>query len=265
MSRIQGSFENLRQSRRKALIPYITAGDPDPAATVPMIHAMVEAGADIVELGVPFSDPMADGPVIQRSSERALRHHVGLDRVLAMVREFRAKDRSTPLVLMGYANPIEAMGQEAFVQAAHEAGVDGLIVVDYPPEECREFARLLRACGMDLVFLLAPTSTPERIAMITQLASGYIYYVSLRGVTGAANLDLAEVARKIAQIRARTTMPVGVGFGIRDGATARAICDIADAAIIGSRIIQEIEAAPESARDRVAAFLRGVRLAMDAK
>ena len=265
MSRIRGTFEELRRLHRKALIPYVTAGDPDPGATVPIMHAMVQAGADIVELGVPFSDPMADGPVIQRSGERALRHHVGLDRVLAMVREFRAKDRSTPLVLMGYANPIEAMGQKEFVQAAHEAGVDGLIVVDYPPEECREFTMLLRECGMDLVFLLAPTSTPERIAMIAQLASGYIYYVSLRGVTGAANLDLADVARKIAEIRARTTLPVGVGFGIRDGATARAICGIADAAIIGSRIIQEIEAAPESARDRVAAFLRGVRLAMDAK
>ena len=265
MSRIQNTFDKLRKSRRKALIPYVTAGDPDPAATVRIMHAMVEAGADIVELGVPFSDPMADGPVIQRSGERALMHRVGLDRVLAMVREFRAQDRSTPLVLMGYANPIEAMGQQAFVRAAHEAGVDGLIVVDYPPEECREFAGLLRECDMDLVFLLAPTSTPERIAMIAQLASGYIYYVSLRGVTGAANLDLADVARKIAQIRARTALPVGVGFGIRDGTAARAVCDFADAAIIGSRIIQEIEAAPESARDRVATFLRGVRLAMDAR
>jgi tryptophan synthase alpha chain len=225
----------------------------------------VQAGADIVELGVPFSDPMADGPVIQRSVERALRHHVGLDRVLAMVRAFRAEDASTPLVLMGYANPIEAMGQEAFTRAAHEAGVDGVIVVDYPHEECEEFARQLRECGMDLVFLLAPTSTPERIAMIAKLASGYIYYVSLRGVTGVANIDLADVAGKIAEIRAQTTLPVGVGFGIRDGATARAICDIADAAIIGSRIIQEIEAAPDSARDRVAAFLSGVRTAMDAK
>jgi tryptophan synthase alpha chain len=265
MSRIQGTFEKLRRSGRKALIPYVTAGDPDPGATVPIMHAMVQAGADIVELGVPFSDPMADGPVIQRSGERALKHHVGLDRVLAMVREFRAGDASTPLVLMGYANPIEAMGQHAFVRAAHDAGVDGLIVVDYPPEECHEFARELRECGMDLVFLLAPTSTPERIAMIAKLASGYIYYVSLRGVTGVANIDLADVAGKIAEIRAQTTLPVGVGFGIRDGATARAICDIADAAIIGSRIIQEIEAAPESALDRVAAFLRGVRLAMDAK
>jgi tryptophan synthase alpha chain len=265
MSRIQGTFEKLRNSGRKALIPYVTAGDPDPGATVPIMHAMVRAGADIVELGVPFSDPMADGPVIQRSGERALKHHIGLDRVLAMAREFRAVDASTPLVLMGYANPIEAMGQEAFIRVAREAGVDGMIVVDYPPEECQEFARQLRQCGLDLIFLLAPTSTPERIAMIAQLASGYIYYVSLRGVTGVANIDLADVAGQIAQIRARTALPVGVGFGIRDGATARAICDIADAAIIGSRIILEIEAAPESARERIAAFLGEVRLAMDAK
>jgi tryptophan synthase alpha chain len=265
MSRIQGTFEKLRRSGRKALIPYITAGDPDPGATVPIMHAMVRSGADVVELGVPFSDPMADGPVIQRSGERALKHHVGLDRVLAMVREFRAADASTPVVLMGYANPIEAMGQERFVQAAHAAGVDGLIVVDYPPEECEEFARHLRDRGMDLIFLLAPTSTPGRIDMIAKLASGYIYYVSLRGVTGVANIDLGDVAGKIAEIRARTALPVGVGFGIRDGATARAICDIADAAIIGSRIIQEIEAAPDLARERVAAFLSGVRAAMDAK
>jgi len=265
MSRIKGTFELLRKSARKALIPYVTAGDPDPGTTVPIMHALVESGADIVELGVPFSDPMADGPVIQRSGERALKHHVGLDRVLAMVREFREQNDSTPLVLMGYANPIEAMGQGEFIRAAREAGVDGVIVVDYPPEECREFARQLRECEMDLIFLLAPTSTPERIALVAQLASGYIYYVSLRGVTGVANIDLADVRAKIAQIRASTTLPVGVGFGIRDGATARSICNFADAAIIGSRIIQEIEAAPDSARERVAVFLSGVRLAMDAK
>jgi len=265
MSRIQGTFEKLRKSGRKALIPYVTAGDPDPGATVSIMHAMVDAGADVLELGVPFSDPMADGPVIQRSGERALKHGVGLERVLGMVREFRERDSATPLVLMGYANPIEAMGQQVFVRAAHEAGVDGVIVVDYPPEECEEFASQLRLCGMDLVFLIAPTSTPERIAMIARLATGYIYYVSLRGVTGVADIDLADVAGKIAEIRARTVLPVGVGFGIRDGATARAICKIADAAIIGSRIIQEIEAAPQSARERVAAFLVGVRLAMDAK
>jgi tryptophan synthase alpha chain len=264
MSRIQGTFAKMRESGRKALIPYITAGDPDPSATVPLLHAMVQAGADIVELGVPFSDPMADGPVIQRAGERALKHNVGLDSVLEMVREFRAADQATPLVLMGYANPIEAMGQEVFVRAAQEAGVDGLIVVDYPPEECADFARLLRERGLDLIFLLAPTSTSERIAMIGRLATGYIYYVSLRGVTGAANIDLADVGAKIAEIRAQTPLPVGVGFGIRDGATARAICSVADAAIIGSRIIQEIEAAPSSAVSRVGEFVRGVRSAMDA-
>ena len=264
MSRIQGTFEKLRKSGRKALIPYVTAGDPDPAATVPIMHAMVQAGADIIELGVPFSDPMADGPVIQRSGERALKHGVGLARVLAMVREFRSEDPATPLVLMGYANPVEAMGQEVFVKDAMDAGVDGLIVVDYPPEECEEFARLLKSCGMDFIFLLAPTSTPERIALIAKLASGYIYYVSLRGVTGAANLDLDDVADKISRIRTQTALPVGVGFGIRDGATARAICKIADAAIIGSRIIQEIETAPETARESVAVFLQEVRKTMDA-
>ena len=265
MSRIQNTFETLRRSNRKALIPYVTAGDPDPAATVPIMHAMVASGADIVELGVPFSDPMADGPVIQRSGERALKHRVGLDQVLAMVREFRDRDSITPLVLMGYANPIEAMGQAKFIKAAREAGVDGVIVVDYPPEECQDFARQLRESGVDPVFLLAPTSTPERIAMITRIASGYIYYVSLRGVTGVANIDLNDVGAKIAQIRAQTALPVGVGFGIRDGAAARAICEIADAAIIGSRVIQEIEAAPESASQRVGAFLSEVRLAMDAR
>ena len=265
MSRIQAKFETLRRSGKKALVPYVTAGDPNPDATVPLMHAMVAAGADILELGVPFSDPMADGPVIQRSGERALKYRVGMEQVLAMVRAFRSRDAATPLVLMGYANPIEAMGQKAFVAAAADAGVDGLIVVDYPPEECGEFASLLRARGMDLIFLLAPTSTPARIAMIARLASGYIYYVSLRGVTGAANLDLADVSGKVAEIRARTALPVGVGFGIRDGATARAICGFADAAIIGSRVIQEIEAAPDAAVDRVGAFLKGVREAMDAE
>jgi len=265
MSRIQARFEALRRSGKKALIPYVTAGDPNPATTVPLLHAMVKAGADIVELGVPFSDPMADGPVIQRAGERALKHNVGLDQVLGMVREFRSKDNVTPLVLMGYANPVEAMGQKAFAAAAGEAGVDGVIVVDYPPEECAEFSQQLRERGIDLIFLLAPTSTAERIAMITKLASGYIYYVSLRGVTGVATIDLAEVAGKIAEIRTQTALPVGVGFGIRDGAAARAVCAFADAAIIGSRIIEEIEKAPEAAVDRASAFVRGVRDAMDAK
>ena len=263
MSRIQATFESLRTAGRKALVPYVTAGDPDPAATVPLLHAMVAAGADVLELGIPFSDPMADGPVIQRAGERALRHGVGLDRVLAMVREFRRQNDATPVVLMGYANPIEAMGTDAFIAASGAAGVDGVIVVDYPPEECEEFSRALRGAGMDLIFLIAPTSTAERIRKIATLATGYIYYVSLRGVTGAGHIDVGDVATKIAEIRRHTTLPVGVGFGIRDGATARSICRDADAAIIGSRIIQEIESDPSAACENVAAFLRSVRKAMD--
>jgi len=270
MSRISPTFERLAQAGRKALIPYVTAGDPHPSATVPVLHAMVEAGADMIELGVPFSDPMADGPVIQRSSERALKHGVGLADVLAMVAEFRAGkantagDSRTPVILMGYANPIEAMGTAAFVAAAAKAGVDGVIVVDYPPEECGEFVKLLRAKDMDLLFLLAPTSTQQRISAIARLASGYIYYVSLKGTTGAGHLDLADVRANVARIRAESRLPVGVGFGIRDGATARAICEFADAAIIGSRVIQELEnATPDEAPRRVKAFLQGVRTVMD--
>src|SRR5471032_1005254 len=216
MSRIEATFEQLARSRRKALIPFVTAGDPEPGMTVPLMHALVEAGADVVELGVPFSDPMADGPVIQRASDRALKHVVGLDRVLALVREFRARNRTTPVVLMGYANPIEAMGTERFVDEAQHVGVDGVLVVDYPPEECESFAGLVRGHGMDMIFLLAPTSSDARMAQVAKLASGYLYYVSLKGVTGAAHLDLAEVAEKIPRIRRQTTLPVGVGFGIRD-------------------------------------------------
>jgi tryptophan synthase alpha chain len=265
MSRIESTFKRLAERGRKALIPYVTAGDPGPEVTVPLLHAMVEAGADIIELGVPFSDPMADGPVVQRASERALKLHVGLVDVLGMVRRFREKDTSTPVVLMGYANPIEAMGIERFVKEASAAGVDGMIVVDYPPEECGDLAKLLRQHGIDLVFLLAPTSTPERISRVASLATGYIYYVSLRGVTGAAHIDLTEVRAKLAEIRKKTPLPLGVGFGIRDGEAARNVCQVADAAIIGSRVIQEIESAPGAALERVPAFLRGVREAMDRK
>jgi len=264
MSRIPAAFKRLRAAGRKALIPYVTAGDPARQATVPLLHAMVKAGADILELGVPFSDPMADGPTIQRSGERALRLGVSLDDVLAMVREFRSADAATPLVLMGYANPIEAMGSAKFVQAAAAAGVDGVIVVDYPPEESAEFAAAVRAAGMDLIFLLAPTSTPERIEQVVRLAGGYLYYVSLAGVTGASHLDLSDVILHLKLIRRHTDLPIGVGFGIRDGATARAVCEVADAAIIGSRVIQEIEAAPQSAVEKVGVFLAGVRRAMDA-
>jgi len=265
MSRIAARFEGLRAAKRKALIPYITAGDPHPALTVPLMRALVEAGADILELGVPFSDPMADGPVIQRSGERALKHGVGLGDVLNLVTEFRKEDSKTPLVLMGYANPIEAMGTARFVAAAREAGVDGVIVVDYPPEECADFAQLLRAKDIDPVFLLAPTSSDKRIHEVARVGGGYIYYVSLRGVTGAAHLDLAEVSSRIPRIRAATRLPIGVGFGIRDAESACRVAQTADAVVIGSRIIQEIESgSPDQAVSRVKAFLKPIRQALDA-
>jgi len=264
MSRIQGRFESLAKAKRKALIPYITAGDPHPSLTVPLMRALVEAGADILELGVPFSDPMADGPVIQRAGERALKHGVGLVDVLRMVTEFRRAESATPVVLMGYANPIEAMGVENFIGAAKIAGVDGVIVVDYPPEECKDFAALAKKNDIDPIFLLAPTSTHERIEEVARNGSGYLYYVSLRGVTGAANIDLSDVARHIPRIRAATQLPIGVGFGIRDAESAKRVAQTADAVVIGSRIVQEIEAgAPEQAVARVKSFLRPIREALD--
>jgi tryptophan synthase alpha chain len=265
MSRIAARFDTLREAKRKALIPYITAGDPHPALTVPLMHALVEAGADILELGVPFSDPMADGPVIQRSGERALKHGVGLSDVLRLVSEFRRQDQTTPLVLMGYANPIEAMGTARFVAAAREAGVDGVIVVDYPPEECADFSHSLRKNDIDPIFLLAPTSSDKRINDVARFGSGYLYYVSLRGVTGAGHLDFSEVTSRIPKIRAATKLPIGVGFGIRDAESARRVAQSADAVVIGSRIIQEIEAgAPEHAVARVKELLRPIRKALDA-
>jgi tryptophan synthase alpha chain len=264
MSRIRTMFERLARERRKALIPYVTAGDPYPGVTVPLLCALAQAGADVIELGVPFSDPMADGPVIQRSGERALKHHIGLDRVLGFVAEFRKTDTTTPVVLMGYANPIEAMGQQKFVDAAQRAGVDGVLVVDYPPEESAEFAAMLRARDMDMIFLLAPTSTEARIEQVARLASGYIYYVSLRGVTGAKNIDLDDVAAKLPAIRSRTKLPVGVGFGIRDRDSARAVSRVADAVVIGSRIILEMEQAPPGTGvEKGAAILREFREAID--
>jgi tryptophan synthase alpha chain len=265
MSRIQGRFEALAKARRKGLIPYITAGDPSPKLTVPLLHALVEGGADIIELGVPFSDPMADGPVVQRSGERALKHGVGLKDVLGMVGEFRTRDGATPLVLMGYANPIEAMGTRAFLDSAASAGIDGVIVVDYPPEECTEFAAMAKNAGIDPIFLLAPTSTDKRIHEVARSGSGYLYYVSLRGVTGAGHLDLSEVAARIPKIRAVTRLPIGVGFGIRDAQSARRVAETADAVVIGSRLIEEIEAsAPTEAVARVKSFLRPIRQALDA-
>jgi len=265
MSRIQGRFEALAKAKRKALIPYITAGDPHPSLTVPLMRGLVEAGADILELGVPFSDPMADGPVIQRAGERALKHGVGLSDVLRFVVEFRKTDGKTPIVLMGYANPIEAMGVEKFVAAAKAAGVDGVIVVDYPPEECEQFAAMAKKAEIDPIFLLAPTSTDKRIEQVGRVGSGYLYYVSLRGVTGAANLDFSEVSSRIPAIRAATRLPIGVGFGIRDAESARRVAQSADAVVIGSRIIQEIEAgAADQAVSRVKAFLKPIREALDA-
>jgi tryptophan synthase alpha chain len=265
VSRIQARFEALHKAGRKALIPYITAGDPTPALTVPLMRALVEAGSDILELGVPFSDPMADGPVNQRSGERALKQGVGLGDVLGLVRDFRHHNSQTPVVLMGYANPIEAMGAEKFVREAKAAGVDGVIVVDYPPEECIEFAGLARRAAIDPIFLLAPTSTDRRILEVARVGSGYLYYVSLRGVTGAGNIDLADVAAHMPKIRAATNLPIGVGFGIRDAESARRVAQTADAVVIGSRIIQEIEdAGAGEAVARVKALLRPIREALDA-
>ena len=265
MSRIQGRFEALGKAKRKALIPYITAGDPHPSLTVPLMRALVEAGADILELGVPFSDPMADGPVIQRAGDRALKHGVGLADVLRLVAEFRKSDAQTPIVLMGYANPVEAMGVENFVTGAGSTGVDGVIVVDYPPEECEQFASLAKRAGIDPVFLLAPTSTEKRINEVARIGSGYLYYVSLRGVTGAGHLDLSDVAARIPKIRTATRLPIGVGFGIRDAESARRVAQTADAVVIGSRIIQEIEAGgADQAVARVKAFLKPIRQALDA-
>jgi tryptophan synthase alpha chain len=265
MSRIQGRFEALAKAKRKALIPYITAGDPHPSLTVPLMHGLVEAGSDILELGVPFSDPMADGPVVQRSGERALKHGIGLSNVLELVSDFRRGDSATPVVLMGYANPIEAMGTEKFAAAAKTAGIDGVIVVDYPPEECLEFSALLKRNDIDPIFLLAPTSTKKRIDEVARSGSGYLYYVSLRGITGAANIDLSDVASHIPQIRKATRLPIGVGFGIRDAESARRVAQTADAVVIGSRIIQEIEEGrPEDAVVRVKNFLQPIREALDA-
>lgn len=241
MSRIQTVFEKLKLHQHKALIPFITAGDPDPRLTVPLMHALAEAGADVIELGVPFSDPMADGPTIQRASERALRHKVSLGVALDMVAEFRNQDVTTPVVLMGYGNPIEAMGWEVFARRCAEVGVDGVLTVDFPPEESHEAFGHLQRHGIDPIFLLAPTTNDERIAKVARQARGYVYYVSLKGVTGAGNLDLGEIEKKIPQLRRHIKLPIGVGFGIRDAATARAVARLSDGVVVGSRIVQEIE------------------------
>ncbi|MEO7887417.1 tryptophan synthase subunit alpha [Polaromonas sp.] len=271
MSRIATTFSALKNQGRKALIPYVTAGFPFADVTPELMHAMVAGGADVIELGVPFSDPSADGPVIQKAGEKALSLGIGLAQVLEMVRQFRAQDSSTPVVLMGYANPVErydikhggSKTESAFIRDAAKAGVDGVLIVDYPPEECVEFAGRLRAHGMDLIFLLAPTSTDARMAQVAEVASGYVYYVSLKGVTGAGTLDVDAVEAMLPRIRKHVNVPVGVGFGIRDAATAKAIGKVADAVVIGSKIIQLIENEP---RDKVAAvahdFLKEIRTAL---
>ena len=268
MSRIQAAFSKLKAQNKTALIPYVMAGFPYTDVTPDLMHGMVRAGADVIELGVPFSDPSADGLVIQKAGEKALALGIGLAKVLDMVTTFRLADKTTPVVLMGYANPVERYeikhGAGSFIKHASAAGVDGMLIVDYPPEECEVFAADLRAHDMDLIFLLAPTSTDERMAQVARVASGYVYYVSLKGVTGAGNLDTAAVEAMLPRIRQHVHIPVGVGFGIRDAATAKAVGKVADAVVIGSKIIQLIENQP---RDRVADvahdFLKEIRSALD--
>lgn len=269
MSRLAAKFQSLKTAGRKALIPYVTAGFPFADITPELMHGMVQAGADVIELGVPFSDPMADGPVIQKAGEKALALGIGMVQVLAMVKSFRAQDSTTPVVLMGYANPVERYdlvhGRDSFIRDAAQAGVDGILVVDYPPEECEEFAGKLKAEGLDLIFLLAPTSTDERMRQVARVASGYVYYVSLKGVTGAGHLDTDAVEQALPRIRRHVDIPVGVGFGIRDAATAKTVGKVADAVVIGTKIIQLLETQPRGqAVAAVADFLRGIRSALDA-
>jgi tryptophan synthase alpha chain len=264
MSRIQSTFATLKTKNKKALIPYITAGDPHPKFTVEMMHALVKNGADIIELGVPFSDPMADGPVIQRASERALVHKVGLRKVLSLVRDFRVDDTTTPIVLMGYANPIEAMGVEAFASNAKDAGVDGVLTVDYPPEECHDFISALNKHDIDSIFLLSPTTEKKRIDLVVKQATGFLYYVSLKGVTGAANLDVEEVKSRVADIKKQTNLPVGVGFGVKDAATAKAVAAFADAVVVGSRTVLTIEqSSEETLIQNISTLIQELRSAID--
>ena len=264
MSRIAATFDALQSRGRKALIPYVTAGDPFADATPDTMVAMARAGADVIELGVPFSDPMADGPVIQKAGERALARGIGMPQVLDFVRVFRRTNDATPVVLMGYANPIERYGVDRFVTDAQLAGVDGVLVVDYPPEECEDFAAKLQASGLDPIFLLAPTSTEARMRHVARIARGYVYYVSLKGVTGAGHLDTDAVAAMVPRIKAFVKLPVGVGFGIRDAKTARAVADVSDAVVIGTALVQLLEGCT---RDNVAAtageFIAGMRRALD--
>ncbi len=267
MSRIAACFEDLQTQGRKALIPFITAGDPEPRYTVPLMQALVEAGADMIELGVPFSDPMADGPVIQRSSERALAHGVSLRDCLAMVRAFREENKTTPVVLMGYLNPIEILSYEEFSREAQAAAVDGVLVVDMPPEEAGDLIEALHAHGLDPVFLLAPTTSDQRIGRICHAASGFLYYVSLKGVTGSDKLDVDAVKERIDRIRPHTDLPIGVGFGIKDPESAARIASVSDAVIVGSALVERIGALagePQRIEEEAKSFVQGLRQAMDA-
>jgi len=266
VSRLAATFEALSKSGRKALVPFITAGDPRPDFTLPMMHAMVEAGADVIELGVPFSDPMADGPVIQRASERALEHKMSLRRVLAIATEFRKTNQQTPVVLMGYVNPIEAMGYEDFANAAQRADIDGVLTVDLPPEEAEDCVVLLKARDIDPIFLLAPNSTDERIKKMDAAGSGYLYYVSLKGVTGAGHLNTDDVETKLNQIRANTRLPVAIGFGVKDAQTAKTVAGLGDGVVVGSALISKIEANLddlERAKKEIVELLTSMRQAMD--
>lgn len=266
MSRIRQRFAALRAAGSKALIPYLTAGDPDPGFTVPLMHAMVKSGADILELGVPFSDPMAEGPVIQHAMERALQHHVSLNQVIDMVAEFRREDDETPVLLMGYLNPVEVMGYEHFVNRAHAAGIDGVLLVDLPPEEAEDLLAHTRPVGLDVVFLVSPTTTDKRIELIAAASGGFVYYVSLKGVTGAGHLDVAEVQQRVTRIKSFTELPVGVGFGIKDGDSAAKISEVADAVVVGSALVRRVEAnmaSLDKTCEAVVALISEMRTAMD--
>lgn len=266
MSRIAATLDQIRRQGRKALVPYLMAGDPAPERTVPLLHAMVAAGADLIELGAPFSDPMADGPVIQRASERALAHKMNLRKTLALAAEFRGVDTRTPLVLMGYLNPIEAMGYAAFVEAARDAGIDGVLTVDMPPEESGELVALLESAGIDPIYLLAPTSTDGRVIQADRLARGYLYYVSLKGVTGAGHLDTAEVQGRLAHLRTLTRLPLLVGFGVKSADTAAAMARVADGVVVGSALISLIENHldhPDRVEPAIRQLLAAMREALD--
>jgi tryptophan synthase alpha chain len=242
MSRIQQTLAALKATGKTALIPYITAGDPRPNATVALMHLLVAKGADMIELGVPFSDPMADGPVIQKAVERALEHHVSLDDVLEYVRVFREKDGDTPIILMGYLNPIEAIGYEAFAAAASSVGVDGVLTVDMPPEESAGYLEALEQAGLDRVYLVSPTTPESRLAAVNQKGSGFVYYVSLKGVTGSSELNAADVASQVERLGDKLSLPIGIGFGIRDGEAAYEMAKVGDAVIVGSALVSQIEA-----------------------